>query len=130
MCVYIRELCVYLYIIIMLCCQFGSPWPALAIRLYCQSLLAGLQGYTQYQHRTVVYSMQPIAGHPAFACPCEWVHRCMSLISSSLLLQQCPAYLVHLTWIIFMMGSRWLYSSCFVGCCLQDLFNIAHSILV
>ena len=28
------------------------------------------------------------------------------------------------------MGGRWLYSCCFVGCCLQDLFNIAHSTLV
>ena len=27
-------------------------------------------------------------------------------------------------------GGRWLYSCCFVGCCLQDLFNIAPSILV
>ena len=25
---------------------------------------------------------------------------------------------------------RWLYSCCFVGCCFQDLFNMAHSILV
>ena len=27
------------------------------------------------------------------------------------------------------MGGRWLYSCCFVGCCFQDLFNIACSIL-
>ena len=58
------------------------------------------------------------------------VHRCPSLISSSLLLQQCPACLVRLTWIVFVMGGRWPYSWCFVGCCLQDLFNIARSILV
>ena len=40
-------------------------------------------------------------------------------MSSSLLLQQCPACLVHLTWIVFVMGGRWPYSCCFVGCCLQ-----------
>ena len=51
-------------------------------------------------------------------------------MSSSLLLQQCPACLVHLTWIVFVMGGRWPYSYCFVGCCLQDLFNIACSILM
>ena len=51
-------------------------------------------------------------------------------MSSSLLLQQCPTYLVHLILIVFMMGGRWPYSCCFVGCCLQDLFNIACSILV
>ena len=28
------------------------------------------------------------------------------------------------------MGDRWPYSCCFVGCCFQDLFNIARSILV
>ena len=28
------------------------------------------------------------------------------------------------------MGGRWPYSCCFVGYCLQDLFNIARSILV
>ena len=58
------------------------------------------------------------------------VHRSTSLMSSSLLLQQCPACLVRLTWIVFLMGGRWPYSWCLVGCCRQDLFNIAHSILV
>ena len=48
-------------------------------------------------------------------------------MSSSLLLQQCPACLVCLTWIVFVMGGRWPYSCCFVGCCPQDLFNIAPS---
>ena len=67
---------------------------------------------------------------PPFARPCEGVHRSMSLISSSLLLQLCPTCLVHLIWIFFVIGGRWLYSSCFVGCCIQDLSNIARSILV
>ena len=39
------------------------------------------------------------AGHPAFAQSYEGVHRSTSLMSSSLLLQQCPACLVCLTWI-------------------------------
>ena len=70
------------------------------------------------------------AGRPAVAWPYVGVHRSTSLMSSSLLLQQCPACLVCLTWIVFVMGGRWPYSWCFVGCCLQDLFNIARSILV
>ena len=37
------------------------------------------------------------AGHPAFARPCEGIHRSTFLMSSSLLLQQCPACLVRLT---------------------------------
>ena len=70
------------------------------------------------------------AGRPAFARPYVGVHRSISLMSSFLLLQQCSACLVHLTWIVFMMEGRWPYSWCFVGCCRQDLFNIAHDILV
>ena len=58
------------------------------------------------------------------------VHKSTSLMSSSLLLRQCPACLVHLTWIVFVIGGRWPYSWCLVGCCRQDLFKIARSILV
>ena len=72
--------------------------------------------------------MYVLAGFPAFARPYVGVHRSTSLMSSSLLLQHCPACLVRLTWIVFMMGGRWPYSCCFVGCCRQDLFNIARNI--
>ena len=64
------------------------------------------------------------AGRPAFARPYMGVHRTTSLMSSSLLLQQCPACLVRLTWIVFETGSRWPYSWSLVGCCPQDLFNM------
>ena len=67
---------------------------------------------------------------PAFARPYVGIHWSTSLMSSSLLLQQCPVCLVRLTWIVFVMQGRLAYSWCFVGCCLQDLFNIACSILV
>ena len=67
------------------------------------------------------------AGRPAFARPCVGVHKSTSLMSSSLLLQQCPACLVRLTWIVFVIGCRWPYSWCLVGCCRQDLFKIARS---
>ena len=53
---------------------------------------------------------------PTFACPCARAHRSTLLMISSLLLQQ---YLVRLIWIVFMMGGRWPYSCCFVGCCHQ-----------
>ena len=70
------------------------------------------------------------AGRPAFARPCVGIHKSTSLMSSSLLLQQCPACLVRLTWVVFVIGGRWPYSWCLVGCCCQDLFKIARSILV
>ena len=43
------------------------------------------------------------AGRPAFAWPYAGVHRSTSLMRSSMLLQQCPACLVRLTWIDFVM---------------------------
>ena len=70
------------------------------------------------------------AGRSAFAWTYAGVHRSTSLTSPSLLLQQCPACLVHLTCIVFVTGDRWPYSWCLVGCCRQDLFNIARNILV
>ena len=70
------------------------------------------------------------AGRPAFGWPYAGVHRSTSLMSSSLLLQQCPACLVRLTCIVFVMRGKWPYSKCLVGCCRQDLFNIARNILV
>ena len=70
------------------------------------------------------------AGRPAFARPCVGIHKSTSLMSSSLLLQQCPACLVRLTWIDFVIGGRCPYSWCLVGCCCQDLLRIARSILV
>ena len=51
-------------------------------------------------------------------------------MSSSLLLPQCPACLARLICIVFVMGGRCPYSCCFVGCCLQDLFNAARIILL
>ena len=44
--------------------------------------------------------MYVLAGRPAFARPYVGFHRSTSLIGSSLLLQQCPACLVRLTWIV------------------------------
>ena len=89
-------------------------------------------GRSSGQHPVSSHScwMYVRAGRPAFARPCVGVHKSTSLMSSSLLLQQCPACLVRLTWIVFVIGGRWPYSWCLVGCCRQDLFRIARSILV
>ena len=89
-------------------------------------------GRSSGQHPVSSHScwMYVHAGRPAFARPCVGVHKSTSLMSSSLLLQQCPACLVRLTWIVFVIGGRWPYSWCLVGCCRQDLFKIARSILV
>ena len=77
--------------------------------------------YPVSSHRCCMYVR---AGRPAFVRPYVGVHRSTSLMSLSLVLQQCPACLVRLTWIIFVMGGRWPYSWCLVGYCCQDLLNI------
>ena len=84
-------------------------------------------GRSSGQHPVSSHScwMYVRAGRPAFARPCVGIHKSTSLMSSSLLLQQCPACLVRLTWIVFVIGGRWPYSWCLVGCCCQDLFRIA-----
>ena len=86
-------------------------------------------GRSSGQHPVSSHScwMYVRAGRPAFARPCVGIHKSTSLMSSSLLLQQCPACLVRLTWIVFVIGGRWPYSWCLVGCCCQDLFRIARS---
>ena len=96
------------------------------------SLLFIALGRSSGQHPVSSHScwMYVRAGRPAFARPCVGVHKSTSLMSSFLLLQQCPACLVRLTWIVFVIGGRWPYSWCLVGCCRQDLFKIARSILV
>ena len=66
------------------------------------------------------------ASRPAFARPYVGVHRSTSLMSSFLLLLHCPACLVRLTWIIFVMVGRWPYSWCFVGCCLQEVLKTVY----
>ena len=71
-----------------------------------------------------------LAGRPTITRPWEGVQRRRSLMSSSLRLQQCPTCLVRLNWMVFEMCGRWPYNCCFVGCCFQDLFYIARSILL
>ena len=76
------------------------------------------------------YSRYVLAGRPTLVRPCKGVRRSMSLMISSLFLQQCPSCLVLLILMFFVMDGRWPYSSSFQGCCLHDLFNTARSILV
>ena len=73
-------------------------------------------GRSSGQHPVSSHScwMYVRAGRPAFARPCVGVHKSTSLRSSSLLLQQCPACLVRLTRIVFVIGGRWPYSWCLI----------------
>ena len=74
-------------------------------------------GRSSGQHPVSSHScwMYVRAGRPAFARPCVGIHKSTSLMGSSLLLQQCPACLVLLTWVVFVIGDRWPYSWCLWG---------------
>ena len=119
---------------------------------FSNNILNNQSGYHHHHHPHVVlvarisltlsrhFSLSFIASgrssgqHPVSSHSC-WMYvragrKSTSLMSSSLLLQQCPAYLVRLTWIVFETGGRWPYSWCLLGCCLQDLFKIVRRILV
>ena len=93
-------LCLCLSIIIIMSCRLhGYPWPSLATSPYRSSPLAGLQCYILYPYRAAVCMFKLVV-------LLLLGHICGSLMSSSLLLQQCPACLVRLTWIVFVMEVR------------------------
>ena len=73
---------VIIIIIIMSRRQHGYPWPSLGTSPYHSSPPAGLQHYILCPHIVAVF------------------------MSSSLHLQQCPAYLVRLTWYSFCDGGQ------------------------
>ena len=82
--------------------QRGYPWLSLAISPYHSSPPAGLQGYILCPHIVAVCKFVLVV--PLLHSPCVGVHRSTSLMSSSLLLQQCSACLVRRTCIVFRNG--------------------------
>ena len=106
--------------------QHGYPWQSLANLPYHSLPLGGL--LHSNQHPRIVGQCRSLVGDPH--CPCVGFHRRTLLISSSLLLQQCPACLVHLTRMVCEIGGRLPYSCFLVGCRFHDLFKTARSILV
>ena len=116
---------IYIYIIIISCRISLTLSHHFSLSFIASGRSSGLHPVSSQS-----YCMYVRAGRPAFARRNVGVHRSTSLMSSSLLLQQGHACLVRLTWIVFVIGGRWPYSWCFLGCCLQDLLNIACSIIV
>ena len=90
-------------------------WISLTLsRHFSLSFIASGRSSGQYPVSSHSCWMYLRTGRPAFARPCVGVHKSTSLMSSSLLLLQCPACLVRLTWIVFVIGGRWPYSWCIV----------------
>ena len=124
--IYIIYIYIYIYIYVLLLAQISLTLsPHFSLSFIASGRFSGI--YPVSSHSCCMYVL---AGRPAFARPLLGVHTSTSLMSSSLLLQQCPACLVRLTWIVFVIGGRWPYSWCFVGCYRPDLFSITLYILV
>ena len=117
----------WVIIIIMSCRLHGSSWPSPGTHLYRPLLPVSLRGYIQYQHRAVVYRFLPVVLPLLIHVKGYHEYVTYGFVLTS---QQCPACLVRLTWIVFVMGGKWPCNFYFVGYYLQDLFNIARSILV
>ena len=94
---------------------------------FSQSFISSSRSSGQHPVSSHSCWMYVRAGLPAFARPCVGVHKSIALMSSSLLLQQCPACLVRLT-LVFVIRGRWPYSWCLVGCCRQDLFKTGKGV--
>ena len=102
---------IYIYIYTRYVWKIASPvsWSC-TIRRLNLSLSLSLSIYIYIYISSHSCCMYVRAGCSAFAWPYAGVHRSRSLMCSFLLLQQCPACLVRLTWIVFVMGGRWPYS--------------------
>ena len=103
------------------------PWLSLAICTYHPLFQAGLLDYILCPNRAVVGKFLLVSHHSHVHVKGSigkhhlWVHHCFS--------SNVPSF-VHLIWIVLEIGGWWPYNCCFAGCCFQDLFNIACSILV
>ena len=115
-------------IIIKLWWKHRSPWFSLSLSLslylaicpYRPSLLRSSLDNIQCPHRVDECKFLLVG---KLCSICVGVHWRTSLMSSSLLLQQCSVCLTHLSWMTSEMGGKLLFSWCFVGCCFQDLFK-------
>ena len=96
---------------------------------YQLSLITGPLDFIHCLYRPNVCEEMYI-GRPTLVCPCVGVPRKTLFMSSSFLLQLYPTDLVYFTQMVYEMGNKWPYSCCFVGCCLQNFFKTAHSILM
>ena len=89
--------------------QHRFPWLLFSIFHYHPSLHVSPVSYILRPHRADIR----FCCWPTLARPCIGVHKRTLLMSSSLLLLQCPP--CRFTQIVFEMGSEWPYSCCFVG---------------
>ena len=117
----IKHIYIYIYIYIYHHHVVPLPWISLTpSRHFSLSFIASYRSLEVHPVSSHSCCMYVRAGRPAFARLYVGIHWSISLMSSSLLLQQCPAWLVRLTWIVFAMRGRWQFSWCLVCYCHQD----------
>ena len=85
-------------------------------RQFSLSFIASCRSSVPHPVSSYSCCMYVRAGRPAFARPYVGVHRSTSLMSSSLIFQQCSACLVRLTWMVFVAGNFFLTSQSSIIC--------------
>ena len=111
--IFTLPLCIHIYIYIYIYHQVVlQAWISLTLsRHFSLLFIASVMSSGLHLVSSLSCCMYVRAGRSAFAWPYVEVHGSASLLSSSLLLQQCPACLVRLIWIVFVMEA----GSCIVS---------------
>ena len=93
------------------------------------SFIALRKSCRQYRYPRRADDRKFFAGQLTLVGPCVEVHRGRTLMSTSLHSPKYPACFILLGWF-----AKWelkgTYRCCFVGCCFQDLFKTACTVLV
>ena len=102
------------------------------LTLFCPLSLSSitLKYFRLHTVSTKNWYMSVFTGQLILGCPCVGIYRKILLMISSLLNQQCPACLVHLTWRVCEIEGKWQYNCFFMECCFKDLFRTASNNLV
>ena len=114
-CIY-SFLYIYIYIYIIIKCIETQS----SLTLSCHPSLSSItRGRSSRLHLVFAQSwyMKATTDQPTLAHLFVGVHKRTLLMSLSLLLKQCSACLILLTWMVYEMEGKWLCSCCFVECC-------------
>ena len=105
-------------------CTDSMDFP-LSTHSHHSSLLPGLPNCILYPHRADVSSCW-LANTGMFICQCPL----KNIANEFIFVSSEESYVSCSSWMVFEIGGKWPYSCCFVGCCFQNLFKTACSILV
>ena len=123
----IRKFCLYIYIYTILSrCQHRSPWIPLTTILYLS------QSWEVFKPISPIGTGLLYIGSSWSSCLCLSMRRGPQeyIAYEFVLTSQAVSCMPSAPNLVFIMGVGWSYGCSFVGSCLQDLYKIAHIILM